>query len=286
MGTRLFTQRSTISESAESAGEPSCGAARRGREAAALLLFAFSAFLFIALAGLRRDPAFPGLSGADWVGPVGAAVAGFVAQGFGLVAWLAPLELALVATPMFRGRSQTSLGIRLAGDLVVAVVLAALVQVAAPELLVFGRLRAGGNVGFLFGELMRGMFSNLGSFLVGGTVVGLILITRSSFSFIACLRSVGRLSRRVLERLVALCVKLGAAWQQARQLSRERRQAERAARQPQIETKPSDEAIIARLQEEDESDWLGPGADEPAPLELSSELQEGASSAGRWALRK
>src|SRR5690606_14541124 len=59
-----------------------------------------------------------------------------------------------------------------------------LLQVAAPSAVVFGQARVGGDVGLLFGELLRGLFSAPGSFLVGLTGIGLILIGRSSFSFI------------------------------------------------------------------------------------------------------
>jgi len=253
--------------------EPASGVVRRGREAGALLLFALSVFLCLALAGLRKDPAVPGLSGADWVGPVGAAVAGFLAQGFGLVAWLAPVEMLLIAIPMFRGRWNGTIGMRFAGDLVIAIVLSALVQVAFPEALVFGRLHGGGNVGLLFGELMRGLFSGVGSFLVGGTIVGLILIARSSFSFIAFCRTVIDVSQRALRKLGSWCARMWAAWREAWQLRRQRREEQRAAAQPVITTESPDEAIIAKLEEDDESDWFLERPPEPV-VTLSPTVRE------------
>ncbi len=280
MSARLFTQRTAAPLVDEPAMEPTSGVARRGREAGALLLFALSLFLCLALAGLRKDPAVPSLSGADWVGPVGAAVAGFLGQGFGLVAWLAPVEMLLIAIPMFRGRWHGTIGIRVAGDLVIAIVLAALVQVAFPEALVFGRLRGGGNVGLLFGELMRGLFSGVGSFLVGGTIVGLILIARSSFSFIGFCRTVIDFSQRALRTIGGWCARMLAAWREAWQLRRERREEQRAAAQPVITTESPDEAIIAKLEEEDESDWFLERPPEPV-VTLSPTVRESKSgSAG------
>src|SRR5687767_9079282 len=167
---------------------------RRGREAAALCLFAVALFLALSLASYRCDPYDPGMRGSDWMGPVGAGVVGFLVQGFGLVAWLMPLELALIGAPLLKGRAGGPLGVRLFGDLIVAIILAALIRVSAPELLVFGRAPAPGNVGMVFGELMRGLFSAPGSFLVGATAVGLILIGRSSFSFIRACRRAGEIS--------------------------------------------------------------------------------------------
>jgi len=282
MGARPFTRRSTVSgvppESApEADGPASAGAVRRGREAAALLLFTLSVFLCLALASLRVDPNDPTVSGGNWVGLVGAAVAGVLAQGFGIVAWLAPVELALVGAPLFRGRPTGSLGLRVAGDLVVAIIVAALVQVAFPTADLFGRLPAAGNVGLLFGELMRGLFSGIGSFLVGGTLVGLILIGRSSFSFIAWCQKALELWQRFAAFAIVQGRRVGAAWHEARELRRERREAQCAADRPHIDTKPSDEAIIAQLADDD-GEWIPMESTGSPPLAISSALREGIGS--------
>src|SRR5690606_15527432 len=105
--------------------------------------------------------------------------------------------------------------LRLAGDLVVAIILSSLVQVVAPELLAFGRAPAAGNVGLLFGELMRAMFSTLGSFLVGSTVVGLILIGRSTFSFIELCQKAMAFGRWLMVRFRMAGDRLAVAWRQA-----------------------------------------------------------------------
>jgi S-DNA-T family DNA segregation ATPase FtsK/SpoIIIE len=113
------------------------------------------------------------------VGLIGRAVAQVLVQGFGVAAWLFPVELALVGLPLIRGNLPETLGLRIAGDLIVAIVVSALLQVALPDALAFGEASFGGNVGLLFGEMMREAFSTVGSFLVGPTVVGLILIGRA-----------------------------------------------------------------------------------------------------------
>ncbi len=274
MGARPFMPRPVegpVEPAAEGGAASESMPARRGREAAALLLFAVAAFLCLALASVRLDLNDPSVSGADWVGPVGGAVAGFIVQGFGLVAWMAPVELVLIGAPLFRGRPLGAFGLRLAGDLVVGIVLAALTHIALPEVLVFGRVAAGGNVGLVFGELARGMFSTVGSFLVGGTIVGLILIGRSSFSFIGGMQRAWELTRKLLFQLGALLGRGAAAWQKARQLRRERRAAEVEARLPHIDTRPSDEAIIAQLAEDDE-EWFPLETTGTPPIALSSAL--------------
>jgi DNA segregation ATPase FtsK/SpoIIIE, S-DNA-T family len=288
MGVRLFSARNAL----EAGGSLPSGAERgsrpndtRGRpngqqfhgrllEAAALLLFFAAAFLALSLGSYRVDPYDPTQHGADLAGATGAAIAAILVQGFGVVAWLLPIDLALLGAPLFRGRVPENLGYRVAADVLVGVVLAALVQVSAPELMSFGALSAAGNVGMLFGELSRQAFSTLGSFLVGLTCVGLILIGRSSFSFIEWCRRSSDWSALLLQRLLGMLVKLREAWSKARALRRADRAAlaDRAA--PHIELHDKDEAILMHL-EEDESDWIPMDMTGEPPLAISQALRAG-----------
>ncbi len=277
MGVKLFAPRpaAATSPSGDGAGAGQALSSRplgRYGEAAALLLFTSSAFLLLALLSARVDPHDPSIADGNWVGPVGASVAGFLVQGFGLVAWLAPLELALIGAPLFRGSAQPNLGLRIAGDLLVAVVLSALLQVAAAGALVFGRAPVGGNVGLLFGELMREFFSTAGSFLIGPTVVGLILIGRSSFSFVVlCQRSVD-LTLRFTASVQAACHKLFSAWLEARKLRRAELERVKTEQLPRIETHEGDAAILLHL-EDDESDWIPIEQTGAPPLAISQALK-------------
>src|SRR2546426_894482 len=88
----------------------------RGREAAALLLFAASLYAGLALASFRGDPANPDVQGGDWVGPVGASFAHGAASLLGIVAWSIPIELALFAAPLMRRRPSIANIARLGGD--------------------------------------------------------------------------------------------------------------------------------------------------------------------------
>jgi len=246
-------------------------------ETGALLLFAGAAFLFLALATARVDPLDPAVHGANWVGPVGGNVAAILIQGFGLVAWLLPLEIALCGAPLFRGQRPNALGLRVAGDLVVAIVLSALVQVALPEAVVFGNAPAAGNVGLLFGELMREAFSTLGSFLVAGTIVGLILIGRASFSFIAGCQRALELLRLLASRLEALFKRTTSAWSEARKLRGERERAAREAAVPRIESSADDAQILLSLGDDD-GDWLPMVQTGSPPLAMSEALRKGRVS--------
>jgi S-DNA-T family DNA segregation ATPase FtsK/SpoIIIE len=175
--------------------------------------------------------------------------------------------------PLFRKRRVPAASFRIAGDLVAALILAALLHVAAPELLVFGRLPSGGNVGVFFGELMQALFSAVGSFLVGGTVVGLILIGRSQFSFIEWVERSARVVRVLKAFIARLALRARAAWGEAIALRKQREAERKQAALPVIEEPPRDVAIMAHL-EEDDADWLPLDETGPPPIALSEALRE------------
>src|SRR5450432_690993 len=280
MGAKLFSSRVAADGptfEASSGALPSRSRAQsRLSEAAALLLFTGAAFLLLSLATARVDPLDASVHGANWVGPAGGNVAALLIQGFGLVAWLLPLEIALCSAPLFRGQRPRALGLRVAGDLIVAIVMSALVQVALPDAVCFGSAPAAGNVGLLFGELMRGAFSTLGSFLVGLTIVGLILIGRASFSFIvACQRTLS-LARTLVVRVEAWFHRLTLAWSEARKLRGEHAHAARVAAQPRIETSADEAQILLAL--EDDGDWIPMDQTGTPPIAISEALRQGYSS--------
>src|SRR5450432_1076321 len=280
MGAKLFTSRASAGgpaiEASSTEIRPRSRSLGRLYEAAALLLFTGAAFLFLSLVTARVDPLDASVHGANWVGPAGGNVATLLIQGFGLVAWLLPLEIALCGAPLFRGQRPRALGLRVAGDLIVAIVLSALVQVAAPEALVFGSAPAGGNVGLLFGELMREAFSTLGSFLVALTIVGLILIGRSSFSFIAGCQRTLELARVLALRIEIMFGRVTRAWGEARKLRGEHEQAARVAAQPRIETHADEAQILLAL--DDESDWIPMEQTGTPPIAISEALRQGHSA--------
>jgi S-DNA-T family DNA segregation ATPase FtsK/SpoIIIE len=224
----------------------------RGREVAALVLWTLAVFLSLALASYRGDPpgsvpAVPTLPGADWVGPVGSACAHGLVTLVGVVAWGLPFELVLMGIPLVRGKRSPATPGRIAGDLLITVVTAALVQVGSPGRTAFGTYPAGGGVGEIFGELARSLFSTAGSFLVGFACLGLILIGRAAFSFIALARLLARVTTRAAAWIAGASRAVAAAWEQARALEQERRERTLAERQPHIDLSPKDDAIIAAL---------------------------------------
>jgi DNA segregation ATPase FtsK/SpoIIIE, S-DNA-T family len=184
------------------------------------LLLATAVYLALALASLA--PPAAGLEDPDgnWVGPVGAWLAQAFVTSFGAAAWLLPLELVLMAAPAFRDERPraATLGSRLAGDLVLWILLASLLHVALPDSLYQERGPFGGNVGLFFGEILRALFSTLGSFLVGGTAVALLLIARSTFSFIEWCDRAAVALRRLRRVALQWLARVARAWREARRL--------------------------------------------------------------------
>jgi S-DNA-T family DNA segregation ATPase FtsK/SpoIIIE len=223
----------------------------RGREAAALTLFAGSVYAALALLSFRADPLHPELHGADWVGPVGAALAYGAASFLGVVAWGIPLELALFAAPLLKRRASIANVARLAGDVLVACIASALVHIALPQATVFGAMPIGGTFGELFGEVLRSLFSTLGSYIIGLTIVGLVLIGRASFSFITWVERAGRGTGVAAAKARSGARAVAGAWATARNLERQRAELRRQAEEPLIDASGTDEAIIAALSEDD-----------------------------------
>jgi S-DNA-T family DNA segregation ATPase FtsK/SpoIIIE len=224
----------------------------RTREVAALILWTLALFFVLALASYQGDPsgaplATPTPAGPEWVGPVGAFVARSLVSLVGVVGWALPLELMLMGIPLVRAKESPATAGRIAGDLLLTVVTAALVQVGSPGRTAFGPPPAGGIIGELFGELGRSLFSTAGSFLVGFACLGLILIGRAAFSFIAFARLVARIASRTAQWTAATSRAIREAWRQARALERERTENARIANEPRIDTSPRDEAIVAAL---------------------------------------
>ncbi len=247
-------------------------------EALALLVFALGAFLGLSLLTLRIDPLDPSAAGLDLMGAVGRVVASLVARAFGFGAWLLPLELSLMGLPLLRRMRPTFVGLRLAGDLVLLVLASSLLQVALPGTEVFGGVEVGGSVGLVFGELMRGLFSAPGSFLVGFTVIGLILIGRSSFSFIEWvertevgLRKLSALLRRALVRGAEI-------WASARQLRLERANEAKHSAEPTVTLTDPTAAILHHLA--DESPWVPLEVTGVPPLALSRSLRSSLVAEG------
>ncbi len=251
------------------------GALARHREIAALGMWTGAVFLTLALASYAGEPqaALPELAnatphapivGENWVGPVGEACARCFVQLVGLAAWAVPLEMFLLGIPFVRGKKNNMTPARLGGDMLILVIGAALVQVGWPTAVAFGKESAAGLVGELFGEVARSLFSTVGSFLVGFSLLGLILIARATFSFIALMQAIARFFHAGVFRTASGARSIAEAWRAARDLDREATEKQRAEDAPKILLARPDDAIVAALPEGDPDDDLFIPSDESA----------------------
>ncbi|MGH7281483.1 MAG: DNA translocase FtsK 4TM domain-containing protein, partial [Polyangiaceae bacterium] len=249
-------------------GDPDAFA--RGREALALVLWTFALFSCLALGSYETGDAGSSV-GANWVGPVGEACAHAVVSALGIVAWAIPLEAVLLGFPYVRGKRSLVTSHRVAGDLLVLLIAASLVQVGFPTRPAFGHMSSSGAVGELFGELSRSLFSTIGSFIVGFACLGLVLIGRASFSFIALMRWFGRLGEKSAEKTAHGATKVAVAWKKARDLERDKKEAERRAALPHIASEMADDATIA----------VERPSDPPPVMELEAGIEEAIADVAR-----
>jgi len=261
MGAHAFVPRSLAP-----AAEPPASRSRQV-EAASLLAFAAAVFVVLSLVSFRPDEGAAGAGG--WMGPIGAALAGGLSLTFGWAAWFVPIELMCLGAPLVRGQRPRALGLRLGGDVILMVLLASLLQVAWPEVRSFGHSAVGGHVGLLFGELLRGLFSGPGSFLVGTTSILLLLIGRASFSFVELCERIVRLAQASQRLLRQAFARVRAAWQEAGAVRSAAR--EKSAQLPVIEL-GRDEAIVHRLEEE--APWIPMEVTGAPPLSLAASLRQ------------
>jgi DNA segregation ATPase FtsK/SpoIIIE, S-DNA-T family len=240
----------------------------RGREVAALLFWTLAVFLILALASYQGEPASSSpildeaatkLTGANWVGSVGEAFARGLVSLCGIIAWAFPLEAVLLGVPFVRGKKSLLTPTRVAGDVVLLILAASMVQVGWPQKLAFGKHAAGGMFGELFGELLRSLFSTVGSFLVGFALLALLLIARATFSFIALVHGVERTSKACVNLMRTALARLAGAWRTARDVERQKRVAE--TKEPLIDRENHDDAQIAVLPADDDDLVVASGLD-------------------------
>ena len=243
------------------------GVYTRRREVAALLSWIAAVLLGLALASYATaTPPLVGEASRNWAGAVGDACAFALVSAVGVMAWAIPLELVLMGIPFIRGTMDGQRIVRCAGDLLVLLLAAAMLQVGLPEKKVFGNISLGGAVGELFGELLRSLFSTPGSFVVGFACMGLLFIARASFSFIALVELTERVGRRVARFLHKSFVELSEAWTKARDLERERAAAKKLVAMPLLRRSPREE----EAEVEDAEEALAHAAETPGAPAVKS----------------
>src|SRR5918999_852704 len=161
----------------------------RRNEIVAIALFALSALLTFCLVSYNpNDPSWvsAGAAGArNWTGRVGANVAAALFQTFGLAAALLPLLLVAAAWRRFRTRRIHAPLSRVIGLATLTLAASSLLALYVSESLFDRSFNAGGFVGVLFAESLKGVLNTVGAtvMLAAAAAVGLLLAT--NFSFVA-----------------------------------------------------------------------------------------------------
>ncbi|MFL6337159.1 MAG: DNA translocase FtsK [Pyrinomonadaceae bacterium] len=159
----------------------------RRNEILAIALFALSALLTLCLVSYSpNDPSWVSVSAAsarNWTGRIGANVAAALFQTFGLAAALLPLLLVAAAWRRFRTRRIHAPLSRVIGLAALTLAASSLLALYVSEPLFDRSFNAGGFVGVLFAESLKGVLNTVGAtvMLAAAAAVGLLLATNFSF---------------------------------------------------------------------------------------------------------
>ncbi|HJL18727.1 MAG TPA: DNA translocase FtsK 4TM domain-containing protein [Sandaracinaceae bacterium LLY-WYZ-13_1] len=188
--------------------------------------------------------------GRNWIGPVGAGLAGVLATAFGVAAWLVPVELGLATVRLFQRRAMP-IGVgRVASTMVIVLVGCAMVHLAMADQTVFGDHLPGGVLGEVLGEVLRSLLGLAGSFVVGAAVLLITVVLRTPFSVIQSARAVADKGASGARRARDWAQAAWDAWREAREIERlEREEAEREAAPKIVErtldgTDPGEEPVV------------------------------------------
>jgi len=241
----------------------------RRNEIVAIALFALSALLTLCLVSYSpNDPSWVSAGAAsarNWTGRVGANVAAALFQTFGLAAALVPLLLVAAAWRRFRTRRIHAPLSRVIGLTALTLAASSLLALYVSEPLFDHSFNAGGFVGVLCAESLKGVLNTVGAtvMLAAAAAVGLLLAT--NFSFVAAYE---RTAAAVTNPSGTFCKTF------------ERFQAWRAARRAQAVARAEERraAVAAREAEEQAAAELAAQAAQ-APAEAAADsVKRGAKS--------
>src|ERR687890_508313 len=172
----------------KAAGRPAAAPRNsRRNEIVAIALFALSALLALCLVSYNpNDPSWvsAGASSArNWTGRAGANVAAALFQTFGLAAALLPVLLVAASWRRFRTRRIHAPLSRVIGLAAITLAVASLLALFVTEPLLDRSFNAGGFVGVLVAESLKGVLNTVGAtvLLAAAAAVGLLLATNFSF---------------------------------------------------------------------------------------------------------
>ncbi|MDQ3711084.1 MAG: DNA translocase FtsK, partial [Acidobacteriota bacterium] len=121
----------------------------------------------------------------NWIGTVGANVAGLLFQGFGLSALLLPFLIALIAWKCFRSENLYPSINRVIGSVIFVVSLAGLLETFGLSTYFDGSVRAGGVIGYSVESFLALLLSQIGAGILLTALLAASILLITNFSFAA-----------------------------------------------------------------------------------------------------
>lgn len=202
----------------------------------------------------------------NWIGHSGTVIAGLLAAALGLGAWVVPAELGLMSIRLFQRRLDPIGAGRATSSLVLCLVGCSMAHLALPGELFMGGHLAGGWVGEVLGEILRASFGLVGAFVLGFTVLLVVLVLRTSLSLVELGLQLRGGAKKASVAAATSAKSVVGAFREAREIERREREEEELRARPRIVTSAGEEHAPDDL-DSDESDAPSDEsvAEEPAP---------------------
>jgi S-DNA-T family DNA segregation ATPase FtsK/SpoIIIE len=188
-------------------GSSSMSPSRRS-EAGGILFLIFGLLVWLSLVSYHpEDPSWNSAAGSghsrNLIGPAGAYVSDLCLQGFGLVAFVLPVFVILLAWKWVRSKPLEAPLARVLGALLLVLSCSTVLSLGPPWTLFGGAIPAGGVVGTVMADYVAGAFNLTGAVIVTATCLLLSLYLATSFSLSHAARAAswpGRRARSVSRR--------------------------------------------------------------------------------------
>ena len=163
---------------------------RRLNELIGLLLFAFAALLFLALASYSPlDPSLdtagtPAGGARNWIGLFGAVLSDLLLQSAGIFVFVAPVMIGLLGLRWFKSKPVASPGAKTLGAAILLVFTPALLALLPWHLHWQHAVAIEGLLGRIVGDVLLHYFNTVGAYIVCASVVAVALYLATAFSIV------------------------------------------------------------------------------------------------------
>jgi len=216
----------------------------RRHEVLGVIVAAITTLVTLALAS------YDARSDDNWIGHSGTVIAGLLAAALGLGAWVVPAELGLLSIRLFQRRLDPIGAGRATSSLVLCLVGCSMAHLALPEELFMGGHLAGGWVGEVLGEILRASFGLVGAFVLGFTVLLVVLVLRTSLSLVELGLQLRGGAKKASFAAATSARSVVGAFREAREIERREREEDELRAQPRIVTSAGEGLAPGELSED------------------------------------